>query len=121
MPDPKLKTAMAEIKAVLTKYDIAGVVVLASESHMEYLNHVVASWSCATIEQSGRNVLVRVRAKREDFPSKEAQRKCVSDTIGMIMGFADAQEHCREQMLLLASKIGAQVPFDHRSTHEDEP
>jgi len=123
MPDPKLKAAAEEIKSILVKYDIAAVVVLASQSHMEYLNHVIASWSCATLEKDAGRFMLRIRAKREDFPSKEAQKKCVEDTTGMIMGFADAQLHCHEMMLKVAAMIGQQVPFEHFTTeepHDDE-
>ncbi len=47
MPDPKLLAAMEEIKVVLHKHDIAAVVILSSQTHVEYLHEISPSWSCA--------------------------------------------------------------------------
>lgn len=114
MPDPKLKIAAEEIKAVLQKHDCAAVVVLASETHLEYLHHVTPSWSCAKLEG---NVL-RIRAKREDFASVEAHKKCLSDTIGMVVGFLDAANNTAAQMQEVACVIARQIEFSHFTKEE---
>lgn len=119
MPDPKLKTAMEEIKAVLKKHDIGGVVVLASETHMEYLHEIAPTWSCVRFEAGEGGVYgVRVRALAKDFPSKQAHQKCLSDSIGMIMGFANALEHSRELMMVIIRMVGNKIPFEHMTKHE---
>lgn len=120
MPDPKLKLAMEEIKLVLAKYDIAGAVVLASQTHMEYLNAISPSWSCCWFEpQPGGGMLLRVRSKRADYPSRAAQKKSIEDTVGLLMGFADAQLACHQMMLSAAAQIGKVVPFDHITKSEE--
>lgn len=48
---PKLKKAMAEIDAIIKKYDINGVVVLHEPGFGEYKHYVDASWSCARLER----------------------------------------------------------------------
>lgn len=54
--DPKLKVAMEEIKAVLKKHDIAGVVVLHNNDgpghgHGEYAMVLDPSYSCASLNE----------------------------------------------------------------------
>lgn len=44
MPDAKLKEAMEEIKAVLTKHDIAAIVLLQSQTHSEFLQRIGAGF-----------------------------------------------------------------------------
>ena len=119
MPDEKLKTAMEEIKGVLKKYDIGAAVVLASETHMEYLNEITPTWSCCWFEKLPDGTLgLRIRSQREDYPSLAAQKKCTEDTVGMIMGFADAQIAMHEMMLSAAAQIGKVLPFDHSTRDE---
>lgn len=114
MPDPKLKIAAEEIKAVLLKYDCAAIVILCSESHLEYLHHVTPSWSCAKLEGNE----LRIKAKREDFPTLEAQKKCVTDTIGMVVGFLDAANNTAAQMTEVARLLATQFEFSHFTKHE---
>jgi hypothetical protein len=67
---PKLKNAMSEIKQILEKHDIAGLVVLhteggGSQGFAEYLLRIDPSYSVAKFE---RPDFVRFRAKlKEDF------------------------------------------------------
>lgn len=74
---------MAEIKAVLNKYDIAGFVVIHTPGHSEYLNHCVTSYSCATVTPEG----VRLRLKEAEV-GKEKARKLAADTCNMVIHFA---------------------------------
>lgn len=115
MPDPQLKTAMEEIKAVLRKYDIAGIVFLGSQSHSEFLLGINPSWSCAKFEAENE---LRIRAKREDFPSLEAQKKCLTDTVGMLAGFRDLAENAQENLGNVLAMLGKHIEISHRSTLE---
>jgi hypothetical protein len=119
MPDPKLQTAMEQIKAVLRQHDIAAVVLLSSESQVEYLHEIAPSWSCLRFEPApeGRQA-VRFKALAKDFSSKEAHKKCLQDTIGMVVGFLDALNHSRENYVLIARLIAAEIPFEHITKHE---
>jgi hypothetical protein len=84
---PKLKEAMAEIKAVLKKHDIAAHVLLHEPGYSEYLNAIEPSWSLIRIVDDG----IRVRSKLlEDFGGdKEAQHKASEATASLIRHFAD--------------------------------
>lgn len=82
--DPKLKAAMEEIKAVLTKYDIAAVAILQSKTHGEWLNEITPSWSCAKMErdEKGRQG-IRFKATLQEYGSKEARNEAIRLTAGM--------------------------------------
>lgn len=117
--DPVLKAAMEEIKAVLVKYDIAGVCQLESKTHGEWLNHITPSWSCAFFEDE-KQTLLRVRALLKDYPSKEARNEAIRLTTSMILGFKDGSERLARNMEAVAkmiSKIVGEIEqvsrFDH--------
>lgn len=82
---PKLKTAMTEIKAILLKHDIAGVVVLHTPGFSEYLNHVTPSYSCAILED-GKFTL---KAKKEHFKSEEERLENLKNTANMMHHLSD--------------------------------
>lgn len=121
MPDPKLKDAMEEIKAVLEKYDIGAEVILASETHLEYLHAYDPTWSCASIEKLPDGTHgIRVRAKLADFPDREAQKKCLEQTVGMFAGFYDAMEKSQEVMVTVMKMVGEVLEFEHITTEEPQ-
>jgi hypothetical protein len=117
MPDPKLQSAMEEIKVILKKHDIAANVVLASPSHMEYLREICPSWACLKVEDSG----IRIKALRKDYPDLGAWRKHVEVTVGMIAGFADALQNESEQMTTILVVIGKTgLSIDHFTREEPQ-
>ena len=118
MPDPKLQEARKEIERICNQYDIGAVVVLASESHLEFLHKVDPSWSCAQIEHIGTKVGIRIRSKLEDYPSKDAQKKCMEDTIGMFIGFIDALTFSAEQMKGVAGMVAQKMEITHWTKFE---
>lgn len=73
---------MEEIKAVLEKHDIAGIAVLHTPGHAEFLLKINPSYSCAKIEGDK----LRVKAKlEEDFGGdKKAWEQKVRDTSNML-------------------------------------
>ena len=73
--DPHLKAAMEEVKVVLQKYDCMAAVVLVSPTHSEFLNHFNASWSVLKWEEIYDQQILRVRSKREDWQTKELQKR----------------------------------------------
>jgi len=124
MPDPKLKIAAAEIEAILQKHDIAGIVMLQSPSHLEYIMAIAPSWSCCWIEDYGNGAkAMRVKAKREDFPSKAAHVEALGNSIGMILGFTDCCESMRRNLAAVAETIATKtkIEFSHYTQHEPNP
>jgi len=88
---PKLKEAMAEIKAVLEKHDIAGYVVLYENHLQEFLLKIDPSWSLCFFEEKDDKVGIRFRSKLADFGGdRAAQKNATEVSTGMLRHFADA-------------------------------
>lgn len=113
MPDPKLVAAIQEIQAILNKYDIAGIVHVASQTHTHYMYGLSPSWSAAKLERGESEIGIRVRAKLADFPNIEAQKKCLEETVGMIAGFRTVAANTAEQMETVLMKIAQHIQFTH--------
>ena len=111
---PKLKNAMEEIKEVLRKHDIAGVVVLHSPGFGEFLLKVNPSYSCASIDEL--NGMMKFRAKREDFNNEAEMRNRVEDTSNMIHVL------CQQTSMLSVNLITADEMLSKKlgSTHTGE-
>lgn len=75
---PKLKVAMEEIKSILKKNDVAGLVVLHTPGFSEYLLNIDPSYSIAWIE-NGKGL--RVKTNPQDPP--EIKKQKVTDTANM--------------------------------------
>lgn len=119
MPDPKLKTAAAEISAILKKHDVAGIVILSSLTHTEYLIGVDPSWSPCFSEETPKGKALRFRAKRADYPSKAAHHEAVGNGVGLIMGMLDT---CRGVSATLEDCAGMLAKHIEFSTlNREEP
>lgn len=110
--DPELKEAAAEIKALMERRGIAGAFTLASPTHAEHLVHF-APWMVVKFEGEGA---VRIRCKREDYPSREAQKQAMEETAHVIMRFKDISALHFKLMELLEGKIqAAGIEIEHDS------
>lgn len=78
--DPKLRTAMAEIKNILARFDIGAAVVLQSETHTEFEMHLEPSWSLIRFVRDGDALHIKLH-----FSKKEQ----LTQTVGMIYSFRD--------------------------------
>lgn len=86
---PKLKMAMQEIKEVLNKHDIAGMIILADGTGFsEFVNKVEASWSGAFIQHTPQGTMVRLRIKQAEV-GKEKAKEMAERTFNMITHFAE--------------------------------
>ena len=120
MPDPKLKAAMAEIKAVLRKHDIAGCINLASATHTEYLMEIDPSWSCAFFEwdENDKMLGIRFRSLSKDYKSKKEQRKHQEDTLGMLLGFHDMNLKLNEMLMAVVRAVCQDRDVVHRTIED---
>lgn len=82
---------MEEIKAILTKYDIAASVIIngpdRGHQYSEFLSHVKTSWSCAFFE--GPYLRIRTRLQEDYNGDKEKRDTALQDTVRMVQGFAE--------------------------------
>ena len=117
MPDPKLQAIMEEIKPILRKHNVAGLVILASPTHMEHLLELDPPWTCFQYDPD--KGFLRVRCKAADYPSRDAQRTVLEASVGTLVGFHDVITKVSsnlDQVLLKIHQSG--VLFDHRTTDE---
>ncbi len=109
-----------EISALLKRHDMVGLVIVGNETHCDWRIEVAASWSCAWVEKeaaTGRDVL-RIRAKRTDYRTAEAQKRTVEATVGTFVTFGHTLKGMDEQLDKLLVAIAGQVDFLGKSTDE---
>lgn len=88
--DPKLKEAMAEIRALCHKYDIAAAIIVTSESHSEFGLEITPSWSGFSWEVGNDGVkdCVRLRVKQSEVGAEKAH-KLVSGSVHLTQHIMD--------------------------------
>lgn len=107
---PKLKKAMEEIKTILKRHDIAGMVVLHTPGHSEYLNHISPTYSCA--KQEGD--MIRFRAKKEDFHNNaELRDQCIADTSNMFSLISEVGSQNILGLLNVSEKFDKIINAEH--------
>lgn len=82
---PKLKTAMEEIKAILKKHDIAGIVCLHTPGFQEYLNKLDPSYSALTLQED--RFQIKGHSKHY-FGNKELRDQKLAETRNMVDHFS---------------------------------
>jgi len=115
--DPRLKAVMAEIKALLRKHDLAGIVHLQSEQHGECLLEPGPTWTCARLDDG----LLRVRARLEDYGSTELRDQAIRRTLGMLVSFRDSSERMTAALDHVAECVGRKlIEVKHITLFDDE-
>ena len=84
MTDKRYRECMAEIAAVLDRYDMAGAVTVVDKERAMF-KYVFPTWSCITINGAG----VRLRSKRADYPTREAQHQAMELSAHILMQMRD--------------------------------
>jgi hypothetical protein len=82
--DKRYRECMAEIIGVLKKYDMAGAITVVSKERSMFKYHF-PTWTAVLLGEDH----VRLRSKREDYPSLEAQRQTSELTAHVIMQMRD--------------------------------
>lgn len=113
--DPKLLLAMEQIKAILSNHDIGAVVILQSETHGEWLNHISPSWSAAKLFANDQGEGIHVKALAKDYPSAEAHKRALELTTGMLFGFRDGAERIARNMEAVLAELSKVLHIDHAS------
>jgi len=102
MSDPKLVAAMAEIRALLTRLDIAGFVILHNApGDLESALHLSPSYSVAHLETDrDGNAAMRIRSQAGAYSGDtEKQKRDLEATMNMLSGFGEIAG--RNALLLL--------------------
>lgn len=85
MSDKRYRECMAEIIGVLKKYDMGGAITVADKERTMFRYHF-PTWTCITLGDD----FIRLRSKREDYPSKEAQKQACELSAHCLMSMRDA-------------------------------
>ena len=117
MADPKLKEAAAEISGILKKHDIAGYVMLMSETHSEFMFKLDPTWSACIVEDN----TVRIRAKEKELGSKEAVHRKAESTAHMLCQMKDLSAYGFKVSDQLISAMETVYEIDHQGGKDFEP
>lgn len=110
--EAKLKTAIEEIKKILSKHDIGAMVVLHTPGHSEFLLNVSPSYSCATFIEDK----LRVKTNLDiDFNGdKNARTKKVTDTANMLHHLTSTTVHCADSLLKISQLVDKATGAEHK-------
>lgn len=117
MSDPKLKQAMAEIKGILNRHDIAGQVTLVSQTHSEFLLKPDTSWSCVHFDGEQ----LRIRVKKSEIPDKEVRRRLIELSAHILLQIRDLNAQNFRFMEQLLKMLEQHVEIDHTPYSGFEP
>lgn len=118
MKCPNMEAARLKIAAVLKEHDLMGAVLIASKERSGFFHELSPSWSCATVDESKPQVEVRVRCKREDFPSAEAQNQALALTVNGLMGLLHVHPYTEQMLSGIIRLIGQKVDFTSMASDE---
>lgn len=111
--DPKALEAIEKIRAILTEYDLWGVIGVGSTERFHWSFHVDPSWSCIYINKETGEV--RIRAKRAEFASDADFKHVMTNTIGTLNSTRDYSVLLFEQMnVIIKTMERAGIKFDHK-------
>jgi len=116
----EIAPALDEISAVLKKHDMVGMVIVGNRSHCNWRMTVEASWSCAWMDKNAEGqYLLRVRSKRADYPTKEAQNAALETTVGTFVTFSDVIRRLDDNVKSILVMLAKHIAFIGRSTTEE--
>lgn len=116
MTDKRYRECMAEIVGVLKKYDMAGMVTIVDKGRAMF-RYQFPTWSCISIE----NDQLRVRSKREDYPSLEAQKEAVTLSVHILLQMRDIAAQSFGLMERIRDKLEEKFEIEHKSYKDFDP
>lgn len=108
---PKLKKAIQEIKDILSREDIAGVVVLHEPGHSEFLVKVDPTYSCVKIK--GDQIRIKAKLKEDFNGDKKAWTKKVGDSANMLHLLSMTMGDIVVPLMDLSHRVDKVVKSDH--------
>lgn len=104
--------AMEEIKAVLRKHDVAGLVVLHKPGFGEYYFRLDPTYSCARHDE--KSGTIRVRAKAAELPGGAAERQQkLADTANMLKVLCEVGMDTIGMLLQVSEMVDKATDAEH--------
>ncbi len=117
MADPKLKQAIAEIRAILNKHDIGAAITLVSDTHAEFYYHLTPSWSVVQI----RDTTLHFKSRRKDFKTLKEQVRCTTLSTSMLCQIRDLNAHSFNFMEGVLTNLSKHYHIDHKAFADFTP
>lgn len=114
--DKRYRECMAEITAALRKYDMAGAVTVVSKERAMF-KYIFPSWSCIKANETE----IRFKAKREDYPSVEAQQQAVESSVHIILQMRDIAAQTFAFCEGIEEKLKESFDIHHESFADFDP
>jgi hypothetical protein len=112
---PKLKKAAEEIKAILEKHDIAGIVHLHTPGHAEYITKLNPSYSCVKFQSNG-DVRIQSRLQEDHNGNREERNQFQSDTSNMLSLLSDSTGNMALSIMDMSRKMDEIIGAEHGDT-----
>lgn len=115
--DKRYRECVAEITAVLQKYDMAGAITVVSKERAMFKYHF-PRWSCIHFEGDNK---VRFRAKREDFLTTEQHIEAVTLGTHVILQMRDIARQTSHMCKYLEAELRKKFDVDHKPYQDFDP
>ena len=114
--EKRYRECVAEIMDVLKRYDMAGAIAVVDKERCMFKYHF-PTWSVISLGADH----VRFKAKREDFPSREAQKEAVELSAHIVMQMRDTAANTFGLMESLGKQLEEQVGMEHTPHADFDP
>ncbi|MCP1384860.1 hypothetical protein [Runella salmonicolor] len=107
---PKLKRVMAQIKDILQKEDLGGMVVLHTPGYSEYLLNLTPSYSCLKVEKDQ----IRVLSKLTDYDGDQKQQiQHQANTANMLSLITETAVNQTRVLMQVSNAVDVVVGAEH--------
>lgn len=113
----KYRECVAEVEAILKKYDMGGAITVISQDRAMF-KYVWPTWGCMSFE--GHNT-IRFKAKREDYPSEEAQYHTMELSVHVIMQMKDIAANTFAMCEEMERKLREHIEIEHKPYADFDP
>lgn len=115
--DKKYRECMAEISAILTKYDMAGAMTVISKERAMF-KYQFPTWSCISLGSNGE---LRFKSKRADYASVEEQREHVNLSAHIILQMRDIAAQTFAMCEHIEGELKKKFDIEHTSFADFDP
>ncbi|MEM8971729.1 MAG: hypothetical protein AAGD43_06700 [Pseudomonadota bacterium] len=116
MKDTRYRECMAEVVAVLKKYDMGGHVIVVSKERVMFKWHF-PKWTALRITPRG----FHFQAKRKDYPSAEAHREAKELSGHFLFQTRDVMTMHLRALLPFCATLTADHGFEHEGGEDFDP
>lgn len=102
---------MEDVKKVLDKYDIAGLVIIHKPGFGEYYLKIDPTYSCAKYDAAGN---IRIKAKQSDYNGNTvAKMKAISETANMFKVISDLSDLTSDMVKQISAFVDKETGAEH--------